>query len=198
MSSYRHLRKFGLFRQLFPDTDCWLDDPEYAADALLIERALEKTDRRIAEGQPVTPMFLFGVFLWRAVRMLAAQLRGEDGDISEMQALIAATAELSARQAQRIALPRRFGFPMRDMLQLQPRFDNRHGRRAMNLLSHKRFRAAYDLMLLRASTGEVAQEVADFWTEIQELPEEEQRNRFGITGRRRRPAKRRRRSGSAD
>ena len=68
----------------------------------------------------------------------------------------------------------------------------------MNLLSHRRFRAAYDLMLLRASVGEVDQEVADFWTEIQEQSEAEQRSRFGLTGRRRRPAKRRRRPDSPD
>jgi poly(A) polymerase len=198
LSSYRQLRKLGLFRQLFPDTDCWLDDPESAADALMIERALENTDRRIAAGKTVTPMFLFGVFLWRAVRLRAEQIRAEADDHSEMQALIAATAEISTRQAQRIALPRRFGFPMRDMLQLQPRFDSRRGRRAMNLLSHRRFRAAYDLMLLRASIGEVDQEVADFWTDIQEQPVDEQRSRFGLTGGRRRPAKRRRRPSSPD
>jgi len=198
LACYRHLRKFGLFNQLFPETNCWLDDPAYAADALMIERALENTDRRIAEGKPVTPMFLFGVFLWRIVRLRAEQIHAEAGDVSEIQALIEATAEISTRQAQRIALPRRFGFPMRDMLQLQPRFDNRRGRRAMNLLSHRRFRAAYDLMLLRASIGEVDQEVADFWTDIQEQSEEEQRVRFGLTGRRRRPAKRRRRPSSPD
>jgi len=164
----------------------------------MIERALENTDRRIAEGKPVTPMFLFGVFLWRIVRLRAEQIHAEAGDVSEIQALIEATAEISTRQAQRIALPRRFGFPMRDMLQLQPRFDNRRGRRAMNLLGHRRFRAAYDLMLLRASIGEVDQEVADFWTDIQEQSEEEQRVRFGLTGRRRRPAKRRRRPSSPD
>lgn len=195
---YRHLRELGLFRQLFPDTDCWLDDPAHAADARLIELALENTDRRIAENKPVTPMFLFGVFLWRAVRVRAEQIVTESGDVSEMQALIAATAEISTRQAQRIALPRRFGFPMREMLQLQPRFDTRSGRRAMNLLSHRRFRAAYDLMLLRVLIGEVEQEVADFWTEIQEQSAEEQRSSFGLSGRRRRPAKRRRRSGPSN
>ena len=198
LATYRHLRSMGLFRYLFPDTDRLLEDPAYAADADMIERALENTDTRVAEGKPVTPMFLFGVFLWRTVCLRAEQIRTEADGISEMQALIEATAEISIRQAQRIALPRRFGFPMRDMLHLQPRFDNRRGRRAMNLLTHRRFRAAYDLMLLRASIGEVDQEVADFWTEIQELPEVEQRKRFGVNGRRRRPARRRRRPRAKD
>ncbi len=197
-ASYRHLRRLGLFRHLFPDTDRWLDDPAGADNALMIERALENTDQRVAAGQPVTPMFLFGVFLWRAVQARAAEIRAERDDQSEAQAMIVATAEIGTRQAQRIALPRRFGFPMREMLQLQPRFENRTGRRAMNLLSHRRFRAAYDLMLLRASVGEVDQETADFWTAVQEQSAEEQRQSFGAAGRRRRPARRRRRSGSAN
>jgi len=182
----------GLFHHLFPDTGYWLDDPENNADAQLIEQALENTDKRIAEDKSVTPMFLFGAFLWRAVRERTEQIKNESADFSAMEALIEATVEISMRQAQRIALPRRFGFPMREMLQLQPRFDTRRGRRAMNLLSHRRFRAAYDLMLLRVSVGEVDQEVADFWTNIQEQSAEEQRDTLGLSGRRRRSAKKRR------
>ena len=198
LPGYRCLRELGLFSHLFPDTDCWLDDPANAADAQLIEQALENTDRRIAEGKSVTPMFLFAAFLWRAVRVRTEQIQKESDEVSPMQALIEAIAEISMRQAQRIALPRRFGFPMREMLQLQPRFDIRSGRRAVSLLSHRRFRAAYDLMLLRASIGEVDQEVADFWTTIQEQSADEQRDTLGLSGRRRRPAKRRRRPNSSN
>jgi poly(A) polymerase len=199
LPSYRCLRELGLFHHLFPDTGCWLDDPANSADAQLIEQALENTDKRIAEDKSVTPMFLFGAFLWRAVRERTEQIKKESADISAMEALIEATAEISLRQAQRIALPRRFGFPMREMLQLQPRFDVRRGRRAMNLMRHRRFRAAYDLMLLRASIGEVDQEVADFWTNIQEQSVDEQRDTLGLSGRRRRPAKKRRhKSDSSD
>ncbi|MBT8442081.1 MAG: polynucleotide adenylyltransferase PcnB, partial [Gammaproteobacteria bacterium] len=97
----------------------------------------------------------------------------------------------------RIALPRRFSFPMREMLQLQPRFLQQRGRRALNLMSHKRFRAAYDLMLLRASAGEVAPDIADFWTEIQEQTPQEQRQTLGIDGRRRNSGRRKRRQSAS-
>lgn len=196
LSSFRRLRELGLFCHLFPDTDRGLDDSEYAADALLIEHALENTDVRIAADQTVTPMFLFGVFLWRPVRLRARQIHSQAGDVSEMEALVMAIEEISTRQAKRIALPRRFGFPMRDMLQLQPRFEAHRGRRAMNLLKHRRFRAAYDLMMLRASVGEIDQETANFWTDVQEQSVEEQRSSFKIGGRKRRSAKRRRRPNS--
>jgi len=185
LASYRNLRKLGLFSHLFPVTQSWLgeDAAEGSSANDMIERALENTDQRIVERKPITPMFLFGVFLWLPVQSRAAELMAGGNGYSEAEALMAATSDVSSRQAQRIALPRRFGFPMQEMLQLQPRFLKKKGRRAMNLLRHRRFRAAYDLMLLRASVGEVAAEVADFWTDVQNMSASAQRGMFGLKGR---------------
>ena len=185
LASYRLLRQLGLFGHLFPATHQWLsDEPAGGGPASeMIERALENTDQRVVQGKPITPMFLFAVFLWRPVQSRAAELMAGANGYSEGQALMAATSELSSRQAKRIALPRRFGFPMQEMLQLQPRFLKKHGRKAWDFLGHRRFRAAYDLMLLRASVGEVADDVADFWTNVQEMSISAQRRAFGLKGR---------------
>jgi len=190
LASYRNLRKLGLFSHLFPVTQRWLSDDEADSNPAndMIERALANTDQRIVERKPITPMFLFGVFLWLPVKSRAAELMAGGNGYSEAEALMAATSDVSSRQAQRIALPRRFGFPMQEMLQLQPRFLKKKGRRAMNLLSHRRFRAAYDLMLLRASVGEVATEVAEFWTNVQNMSTSAQRGVFGLKGRGHRPS----------
>jgi poly(A) polymerase len=70
------------------------------------------------------------------------------------------------------------------------------GRRAMNLLEHRRFRAAYDFMMLRADIGGAPKAVADFWTDVQQLDVNERNKSFGVEGkpqgkkRRRRPRKR--------
>lgn len=196
LASFRHLHKLGLFEHLFPDTVRWLDGDTGEVELAFIEHALRNTDQRVVDGKAITPMFLFGVFLWRSVHTRAAELIATKGAFSEVQALITATAEVSRRQAQRIALPRRFGLPMREMLQLQPRFNKRKGRRAMDLLSHRRFRAAYDLMILRVSIGEVSSDVAEFWTEVQTRSAAEQKKLFGISDRHR-PARKRRRSAVA-
>ena len=66
---------------------------------------------------------------------------------------------------------------------MQWRFDQRHGVRAARLLQHKRFRAAYDFLLLRARCGEVPQELVDWWTEIQQMPPAEQQKLIGNKGR---------------
>lgn len=178
LEAYRRLRIHGLFEHLFPATATWLAaggvDPRRNR---FIERALANTDQRVAEGQPVTPMFLFGVFLWGPVQDRANALR-RTGHLSEVQALIDAGVEIADEQIARITLPRRFSVPMREMLQLQPRFNRRQGRRASVLLQHRRFRAAYDLLVLRTELGEVPAELAEWWTRVQTLSSEDQHREF--------------------
>jgi poly(A) polymerase len=89
---------------------------------------------------------------------------------------------------------------MRDLVMLQPRFERRSGRRALRLLEHPKFRAAYDLLLLRAASGEIDPEIAAWWTRLQELPEAERVAEVegrpaeaGEAPRRRRPRRRRKR-----
>jgi len=81
---------------------------------------------------------------------------------------------------------------------MQARFSQTRGKRPLKLLSHPRFRAAYDFMLLRAASGEADPELAAWWTEFQEgnadapPPTESgsaaRRSRRGGRRRRRKPA----------
>ncbi len=194
-ASYQELQRHGLFSCLFPATASWLA-PGGGARSRFIEEALRNTDARVAADRPVTPMFLIGVFLWGAVADRAAALSA--GGMSDFQAMATASAELTAEQAERIAMPRRYSIPMREMLQLQMRFDRTRGARALVFLESARFRAAYDLYVLRAQVGNADPAVADWWTRLQELPPGEQRAALGVgAGARpansdRRPGRRRR------
>jgi poly(A) polymerase len=140
-------------------------------------------------------MFLLGVFLWAPVRRMAEDLRSRE-KMSVAQSLSIAAYEIAGMQQSRISIPKRFTAPMREMLAMQPRFDVRHGRRAMNLLEHKRFRAAYDFMMLRADCGDFDREAATFWTDVQEQDAGQREKTFGLEGtpasrRRKRPRRRR-------
>ena len=117
----------------------------------LIRAGLANTDRRVAEDRPVTPMFLFAVLLFGPVSA-AAQRRFESGMHPGM-AIADAVDEVVSGQNRRIGIPKRFSIPMRELLSLQPRFHRREGRRALAFLTHPRFRAAYDFLLLRAEAG---------------------------------------------
>ena len=185
--------KHKLFGELFPDTDKELNQDQTFGK--FVHAALINTDRRVAAGDSVTPMFLLGVFLWAPVKRLAEHLRSKE-KMSETQSLALAAHQISGQQQSRISLPRRFTAPMREMLALQPRFDVQKGKRAYNLLEHRRFRAAYDFMLLRAEVGEFDIETAHFWTNVQKQNADERMESFGIsqkakTGQRRRRPRRR-------
>ena len=116
--------------------------------------------------------------------------------MSESQALSLASYDLLAQQQRRLSIPRRFTVPMREMISLQPRFRSMRGNRAMKLLQHRRFRAAYDFMLLLAEVGQADPAMAKFWTDVQTQSEEERAASFEMKsrpGKQRGPRRRRRR-----
>ena len=76
----------------------------------------------------------------------------------------------AARQAQgRITIPKRFSLGVREMFAAQPRLEQPRGRRALRMLEQPRFRAGFDLLLLRADMGLASRELADWWTKVQEV-----------------------------
>jgi poly(A) polymerase len=105
--------------------------------------------------------------LWVPVQARAAQLVEKQGH-PEFVALNQAAEELMARQSLRVALPKRFSAPAKEIWQMQARFEQRQGQRPQRLMAHPRFRAAYDFLQLRAQAGEPVQELAGWWTAAQQ------------------------------
>jgi poly(A) polymerase len=169
--SFRLLRQYGLFEHLFPLSAAAMNLPPYAYAQEMLELGLANTDARIAADKPVTPTFLFAILLWGAIlRELNERQAGPAPDLTQL--MQACDTVLRAQQA-RVAIPRRFGVPMRELLMLQPRFSRRSGVKSLSLLQHPRFRAAYDFLLLRAQAGVADPELAQWWTDVQLLPHDE-------------------------
>jgi len=162
------LRQYEMLDHLFPGCAAALADGDSVA-ARLVVRGIESTDARVAADKTVTPTFLFAIFLYGAIMERARELGGE----MDSHHLFVACEETVREQQSRITIPKRFTLPMREMFTLQPRFHRREGRKAMSLLHHPRFRAAYDLLLLRAEVGAEDPEIAKWWTDVQTMPAEE-------------------------
>jgi poly(A) polymerase len=169
--SYRLLQKYELFEHLFPMSAAAFALPPYAYAQEMLERGLINTDERIAADKPVTPTFLFAVLLWSAV--LREMNERQAGPAPDLAQLMQACDTVLRAQQSRVAIPRRFAIPMRELLMLQPRFNRRSGVKSLSLLQHPRFRAAYDFLLLRAQVGVADPELAKWWTDVQVLPHEE-------------------------
>jgi poly(A) polymerase len=58
-------------------------------------------------------------------------------------------------------------FTIKDIWVMQHQLTQKKKRRIHYLLTHPRFRAAYDFLLLRAQAGEQVKEIAQWWTQLQ-------------------------------
>ncbi len=173
IQAFEMLRHYGLFKNLFPQSDHCLNSEQNNFPRIFIAKALENSDKRIADGKSVTPYFLMAAFLWEAVQGAAKeQMRGGDDESIAYQH--AASKVLSA-QIKSISIPKRVTQSMREVWLLQLRFEKRIGGRPFRLLGHPRFRAAYDFLLLRAETGGADSKVVEWWTKFQEASDAEQK-----------------------
>ena len=113
----------------------------------------------------MTPAFLLASILWPAVRRLFQQ--NVSTGIAPMLAMHEAGQAIIEQQLTRIAIPKRFSTPLTEIWEYQLRLERRNGKRAALLLGKKRFRAAYDFLLLREASGEDLHGLGKWWTDYQ-------------------------------
>lgn len=157
---------YSLFDQMYPQTAKLLHQEQEGYPRTLLMKALENTDRRIADDKPVTPAFLFAALLWEPVRQLTQSLL-ENG-MPEIPAMQRAASEVLSEQIHQVAIPKRYSLVTRDIWTMQPRLRSRQGKRAFRSITHPKFRAAYDFLCLRNDAGEPLDELANWWTSFQQ------------------------------
>jgi poly(A) polymerase len=173
LQTFEMLRHYGLFQVLFPATENCLSVEDNGFPRLLLIKALDNSDSRIAEGKTVTAYFLFAAMLWEPVQMRAKEKIALG--MVEFIAYQDAANEVITMQIKSTALPRHITMAMREVWSLQPKFNARIGSKPSRLLTHPRFRAGYDFLLLRTETGGADLELAQWWGKYQNANENEQR-----------------------
>jgi len=165
---FQALDHYGLLRFLFPSATRHFNEQDLNKKNGLIPCALRNTDQRVADRKPVISPFLFSVLLWRQVQQAWPMKSG--GNRSIFENLHRSADRVLEELHPTVRIPRRISAVMIEIWELQIRLEQRRPRTIKRLLSHRRFRAAYDFLLLRAGTGEVSDALADWWTKIQEMP----------------------------
>jgi poly(A) polymerase len=161
LQTFRLLQKYNLFSQLFPQTNACLTHPQTIK---LLEEALTNTDSRTNEGKSISPAFLFAIFVWQPVLQKIPEYEAED--LPTYSAFEKAIRVVLRQQTDRLTIPKRLQMSIHDICLLQHRFTMRSGIAPFRLLDHPRFRAAYDLLLLRTHAGEPIQELSTWWTQF--------------------------------
>ena len=132
----------------------------------MVRQACRNTDERIAADKSVTPAFLFAAILWEAQQLYFAELR--ESELPDFEKSQRATDRAIEQQLLRIAIPRRFTSYVREIWSLQNKFEKRTPKRVERLYGHRRFRAAYDFLLLRDECGEDLGDLAKWWTQFEQ------------------------------
>ncbi|TMH25392.1 MAG: polynucleotide adenylyltransferase PcnB [Betaproteobacteria bacterium] len=186
----RELRSEALHHGLLPLLDVIFEQP---MGERFVTLALEQTDSRVRSGKSVSPAFLFAALLWHEV--LAAWKKAQQRGLKPIPALFEAMDAVLDIQTDKLAIPRRLTAVMKEIWALQPRFEQRSGRRPFGLLAHERFRAGFDFLVLRSGSGEAPEELAQWWEKFQQAGEAERQAMLmaPLPGEQRRRRRRRRR-----
>lgn len=161
--TFKLLQKYRLFEQLFPQTAAVLNQPETAK---LLDQAFHSTDQRCVEEKSISPAFLLAVLLWRPIQNQMAHAKSQG--LPPYVALERALQHVLKQQVLQLAMPRALMVNIREICVLQFHLNQRHGSKPHRILEHPRFRAGYDLLLLRAEAGEPVKDLAEWWTKFYE------------------------------
>ena len=159
--NFNKLSSYGLSKYLI-STDS--ERSEFTRN--LIVESLRNTDKRLINGQSITPGFLIAALLWPGLieRSLS---RGE----INLRKFFRSMDYVLRNQQKITAVPRKFQSYIKDILVLQLKLHSRIGKQPYKTLKHPRFRAAYDLLLLRERATNKKQDLGKWWTDFQKNDE---------------------------
>ena len=172
--SYELLRTYKLFEILFPMTAVSLKDKKAGKGYdRFLHKMFANTDTRIANDLPVTPAFVISGLWWLPVQHKWQQVIAEGAPSHD--GLVWAIRDVVAQQNRRITVPIRFRAAARDILTMLPQFEKSRKKSIYRILQHPRFRAAYDMFCLLARSELADTDTCTWWTEVQTLDSEAQR-----------------------
>lgn len=180
--TYLLLREHHLFKALFPIIDRSFTPNGDSNMEKILSQVLKNTDQRLQSGKRVNPAFLFAAMLWYPLVEHAEKLAQESG-LTYYDAFALAMNDILDEQCQTLAIPKRITSLVRDIWQLQLRLPRRQGKKAYKLMEHPKFRAAFDLLLLRAEIekGEL-EKLSYWWDEFQQADMQRQKSMLSSLG----------------
>lgn len=181
--TYLKLCEYQLFQPLFPlIARHFTPDQDTPMERILIQ-VLKNTDHRLQTGLRVNPAFLFAAMLWYPLLEHAQKLAQESG-LAYYDAFALAMNDILDEEYRSLAIPKRITSLIRDIWQLQLRLSRRQGKRAHKLMEHPKFRAAYDLLLLRAEVENNPEmlRLGAWWEEFQTATAQRQKNMLSTLG----------------
>lgn len=176
-ATYRLLCKYQLFQLLFPLISRNFTEYRNTYMEQMITHVLNNTDHRLRNDMRVNPAFLFAAMLWYPLLEHAQQLT-QESSLSYFDAFSLAINDILNEQCRTLVIPKRLTTLMRNMWQLQLRLSHCHSNNVRKIMEHPKFRAAYDLLTLRAAVENNVElhRLSQWWGEFQVAAPSRQKN----------------------
>ncbi len=155
--NFNKLSSFGLNKFLIANEP---EKTDYSRK--LVTEALRNTDKRFKTNKSVTPGFLIAALLWPELLNKCLS----KGEIN-LKKFFRSMDPVLRKQQKITAIPRKFNSYIKDIWILQLKLHSRIGKQPYKTLRHPRFRAAYDLMLLREKSSTKKRSLGKWWTGFQ-------------------------------
>jgi poly(A) polymerase len=159
--NFNKLSSFGLSKYLIST-----DSERSVFTRNQIVESLRNTDKRLMNSQSITPGFLIAALLWP--ELIGKSL--SKGEIN-LRKFFRSMDYVLRNQQKITAVPRKFQSYIKDIWVLQLKLHSRIGKQPYKTLKHPRFRAAYDLLLIREKAANEKHSLGKWWTEFQKNDE---------------------------
>lgn len=154
---FEALNKHKLLPYLLPKT-------KFSALVIL---ALKNTQKRLKNNQSISVAFLFAVFLWDEFSLAKEGVEKTAKNRQRLLFYCARTVILA--QIKHTSFAKYISEQIIDIWLLQEKLGSVNKKNSKKILANFKFRAGYDLLILRANSGEKKlQKAVDFWTQQQD------------------------------
>ena len=167
--TFDKLVEYKVLKYLLPATSRYLEEEKSDKKIIhFIKLALKNSDSRVIKDLPLTPAFLFSVLLWPAVVKRIGEIQSSKIKIP----LLRKAADKAIReQNSHCFIPNRVESMIKDIWEFQIKLLKVKSPKITSLISHKRFRASYDFLILREQSGVNLNGCGKWWTDVQNKSE---------------------------
>lgn len=159
--TYQMMRHNGLFEPLFPHFDAWLSRESDCYPHVRVGKALEWVDEQLGRGVAVTPSLLLALMFGEYLEEKIALFRDEG--LPPQQATDAAVAAFAGELAPTVTVPNRVVVTVRDILNLQQRFQKTPGRNGRGVVARPAFHDALQYLRFMEQLTPPKRSLAEWW-----------------------------------
>ena len=183
-----------LGKMLFPHVASSMRHGQPDSCLEFVRGALRNTDNRVRAGMPVIDSFFVAVVFWDVYRKALGRQRA--GRTAKHEAHGRAVLETLDDSSGLVIIPLRVRTIVQEIWWMQDLMERRPKKSIDSIMANRRFRAAYDFLVLRAEAGEIDRASPDWWTRLQEVTPDQRRSMIdSLPGAKKK--RRRRRAGGA-